>query len=255
MRGRFLLSVLAPCALAVMAFDARQSTQTPNPLGGDAAAIAGGRELYGQICQSCHGPGGQGSDRGPTLATSALVHGNADPDLFQTIRHGLPGTQMAGFAALADRDIWRIVAYLRTLQASASTTAASPAVAASTAASASAATATSASAAAASPFAASSSASAACAASGSSASRRQPSSVFHPISRCRVVPDLGSRLRHWQRAPHRGSEALGTCRQRPRHQDALLYARPGGAARHGDQLPAQEPRRGATGRAFRRRPM
>jgi PQQ-dependent dehydrogenase (methanol/ethanol family) len=123
MRGRFLLSVLAPCALAVMAFDARQSTQTPNPLGGDAAAIAGGRELYGQICQSCHGPGGQGSDRGPTLATSALVHGNADPDLFQTIRHGLPGTQMAGFAALADRDIWRIVAYLRTLQASASTTA------------------------------------------------------------------------------------------------------------------------------------
>ena len=50
----------------------------------------------------------------------------------------------------------------------------------------------------------------------------------------------GFRARHWQRAPHRGSEALGTCSQRPRHEDALLHARPGGAARHGDQLPAQE---------------
>ena len=127
MRARPLLFLLAPGALALMAFGARQiPAQTTNPLAGDAAAIAGGRELYAQICQACHGAGAQGTDRGPALAASALLHGNADADLFRTVRNGVPGTQMAGFAALTDRDIWGIVVYLRALQTSASTTADAP---------------------------------------------------------------------------------------------------------------------------------
>ena len=94
--------------------------QTPapstNPYVNDAGAATSGRDLYGQICQSCHGPAGQGTDRGPALATRALLHGNADADLFRSIRTGVPGTQMAGFPGLSDADIWRIVTYLRTLQ-------------------------------------------------------------------------------------------------------------------------------------------
>ncbi|HEU4938588.1 MAG TPA: PQQ-dependent dehydrogenase, methanol/ethanol family [Vicinamibacterales bacterium] len=91
--------------------------QTANPFANNAAEATGGRELYGQICQSCHGPAGQGTDRGPALATTAMLHGNADADLFRSIRTGVAGTQMAGFPALGEADIWRIVTYLRTLQA------------------------------------------------------------------------------------------------------------------------------------------
>ena len=113
MRTSLALFVLAPFALAAAADSAQQQA---NPFAGDAAAVAAGRDLYGQICQSCHGPGAQGTDRGPALATTTLQHGNGDSDLFRSIRTGVPGTQMAGFAALSENDVWRIVSYLRTLQ-------------------------------------------------------------------------------------------------------------------------------------------
>jgi len=112
--------VLAFCALAAVCV-AMQAPQTTNPFTGDVTAIAAGRDLYGQICQSCHGPAGQGSDRGPALAATALQHGNGDSDLFRSIRTGVPGTQMAGFPALNENDVWRIISYLRTLQNSGST--------------------------------------------------------------------------------------------------------------------------------------
>ncbi len=121
MRTRIALLALASCAVAAVALVAQQ-TQPPtlNPFANDAAAITSGGNLYGQICQSCHGPAGQGSDRGPALATMALLHGNADADLFRAIRTGVPGTQMAGFPGLSDSDVWRLVAYLRTVQTSGS---------------------------------------------------------------------------------------------------------------------------------------
>src|SRR4029453_9929069 len=98
MRIRIAAVALATCALAAIGLVAEQTQpQTTNPFANDATAIASGRDLYGQTCQSCHGPGGQGSDRGPALATTKLLHGNTDADLFRSIRSGVPGTQMAGF--------------------------------------------------------------------------------------------------------------------------------------------------------------
>src|SRR5262245_25857754 len=119
MRTPIALIVLGGCALAGGIASARQTPpQATNPFANDPAAIAAGRDLYAQTCQACHGPAGQGSDRGPALATTALQHGNADADLFRSIRRGVPGTQMAGFPALSDNDTWGLVAYLRTLQSS-----------------------------------------------------------------------------------------------------------------------------------------
>ncbi len=117
MSARIWLLLLAPCALYASVLLGNQvAPAQANPLAGDAAAVVSGQGLYGQICQSCHGAAGQGSDRGPVLATSTLLHGNADADLYRSIRTGVPGTQMAGFPALSDTDIWRLVAYLRSLQ-------------------------------------------------------------------------------------------------------------------------------------------
>jgi mono/diheme cytochrome c family protein len=92
--------LLAPIALAASVLGARQGPPASvNPLAADAAAVSDGRDLYNQICQSCHGTSGQGGDRGPSLSTGTFSHGNTDGDLFRSIRNGIPGTQMAGFPA------------------------------------------------------------------------------------------------------------------------------------------------------------
>jgi len=103
-------------SFAIIASAARQAPQTVNPFSGDTAAVAAGRELYNQMCQSCHGAAGQGTDRGPALASGTFAHGSADGDVFRSIRNGVPGTQMAGFPGLGDPDVWRLVTYVKSLQ-------------------------------------------------------------------------------------------------------------------------------------------
>jgi len=87
-----------------------------NPLAGNPAAVAAGKELYGQTCQSCHGAEG-GGDRGPAL-TGNLSHGDSDSDMFHSIRAGIPATQMPAFSALPANNVWQIIAYLRSLSGS-----------------------------------------------------------------------------------------------------------------------------------------
>ena len=105
-------------ALAVVVVSAapfaQQADTTRNPLAGNAAAAAAGRRIFDQTCQSCHGPAGRG-DRGPALDSGRFVRGNADGDIFHTIRAGVPGTQMPPFPALSDTQVWQLVAYIGTL--------------------------------------------------------------------------------------------------------------------------------------------
>ena len=84
-----------------------------NPFASDPAAVSAGKLLYEQTCQSCHGGDARG-DRGPAL-TGNFKHGSQDSDLFQTIRTGVPGTQMPAFSALPADSVWRIITYLRSL--------------------------------------------------------------------------------------------------------------------------------------------
>jgi PQQ-dependent dehydrogenase (methanol/ethanol family) len=119
MPSRRLLAVLLALAAAVAgAAGATQNAPAPlrNPLAGDAAAVSSGRVLFNQTCQACHGPAGEGSDRGPLLAVATFVHGNTDADLFRSVRAGIRGTQMPSFAALSDTAIWQLVAFVRALQ-------------------------------------------------------------------------------------------------------------------------------------------
>jgi len=84
-----------------------------NPLAGNAAAVKAGKKTYADSCQLCHGGDGRGG-RGPALATGRFQHGEEDWQLFQTIRRGIPGTQMPAFE-LANNEIWELVSYLRSL--------------------------------------------------------------------------------------------------------------------------------------------
>ena len=89
-----------------------------NPLAARATAARAGSELFGAICQICHGVVGEGNrDRGGSaLNTTGLKHGDGDGDLFRVIKNGVTGTQMPSFAVLSDQQVWQVVTFIRTLQ-------------------------------------------------------------------------------------------------------------------------------------------
>ncbi len=87
-----------------------------NPYTGDPAAIAAGKELWRDTgCYSCHGGLAEGGV-GPDLTDDTWVYKPTDKMLFKTISKGRSGTNMVGWSAdLDDDEIWRLVAYIRSL--------------------------------------------------------------------------------------------------------------------------------------------
>ncbi len=91
-------------------------TSSKNPFEGHPEAIESGKKAYSNYCQACHGGDGLGG-RGPSLATPNLKYGKEGWQLYQTIRQGIPGTQMPPFE-LSQDEIWELVSYLQTLNPS-----------------------------------------------------------------------------------------------------------------------------------------
>jgi len=96
---------------------AAQTTPTRNPLEGNPDAILAGMGGYRVRCADCHGLDGRGV-RGPDI-TQVWNSGRTDDGLFKTIRSGVPGSEMPAFVAprTSDRDLWQMLAYLKTLAA------------------------------------------------------------------------------------------------------------------------------------------
>ncbi|HVV45868.1 MAG TPA: c-type cytochrome, partial [Bryobacteraceae bacterium] len=113
------LAALAGVCIGVFAQDAVR-----NPLAGDAAAIAAGKQLYGSVCQACHGAEARG-DRGPAL-TGSLRHGGTDNEMFRNIRGGIQGTQMPAFSQFTGDQIWQVMAYVRSLSGAGAESAGDP---------------------------------------------------------------------------------------------------------------------------------
>src|SRR5262245_48423552 len=101
-------SLLATCVPAA------QAPSIANPRAGDPEAIRFGMGSFRGRCANCHGMDARGG-RGPDLLT-VLAGGASDERLFQTIKRGVPGTEMppAGLSTSED-EIWATLAYLRTL--------------------------------------------------------------------------------------------------------------------------------------------
>jgi putative heme-binding domain-containing protein len=92
---------------------------TKNPLEGNAEAIRAGMGLFRVRCADCHGMDARGV-RAPDL-TQVWASGRTDDGLFHTLRNGVPGTEMPAFGPrMFDEEVWKILAYLRTLAAPAS---------------------------------------------------------------------------------------------------------------------------------------
>src|SRR4051794_16440654 len=76
---------------------------------------AGGAALFQRRCASCHSVEG----RAPSLSTGVFTHGGDASAIAQTIRAGVPGTQMPAFPALSTDEIAQLVTYIHGLSANA----------------------------------------------------------------------------------------------------------------------------------------
>ena len=119
--GRFG-PVAAACVLlwllAALPLAGRQDADKAktNPLQGNPTALKQGQNIYRGRCAVCHGIDAKGY-RGSDLTTGDWVHGGADAQIFETIRTGVPGTEMPGHGNMSEEEIWMVISYLRTLAA------------------------------------------------------------------------------------------------------------------------------------------
>jgi cytochrome c(L) len=88
-----------------------------NPYTSDPDAIQAGRALFLQMgCSGCHGVRG-GGGMGPALLDDEWAFGSDDATLSKLIKGEMPQQSMPSIFGkeLADDDIWKILAYVRSL--------------------------------------------------------------------------------------------------------------------------------------------
>jgi len=115
MRKRRWVATAAMLLLAAASIGSAQEKPTKNPLEGNPEALKGGMGLFRTRCAACHGVDARGV-RGPDL-TGVWAAGASDAGLFETVQKGRPGTEMPPGLFMSDEDIWKTLAYLKTLSA------------------------------------------------------------------------------------------------------------------------------------------
>ena len=108
----FFLSLLGTAA----AGEAAQPHKL-NPYANDSDAIKAGRALFLQVgCSGCHGVGG-GGGMGPALLDDEWTFASDDETLFKLIKGEMPQQTMPSVFGkeLPDDDVWKILAYVRSL--------------------------------------------------------------------------------------------------------------------------------------------
>src|SRR6188768_2841200 len=118
MATRAIAVVVTFCVLAGIGLSGQAPAK--NPLESNPDAILAGMGGFRVRCADCHGTDGRGV-RGPDI-TQVWNSGRTDEGLFNTIRNGVPGSEMPAFAAprVSDRDVWQMLAYMKTLATPAS---------------------------------------------------------------------------------------------------------------------------------------
>ena len=111
------IASLGFAALLVSAAASAQPTATPVRALANAGAkdLADGQKVFDAQCAWCHGAAGTGG-MGPNLQRIALRNAAADTWLVQTVRGGIPGTDMPAFAlGFTDKMLWQTAAYVKSL--------------------------------------------------------------------------------------------------------------------------------------------
>ena len=111
--GVLLAAAPAAAQRPLASLDAQRGVDS-NPYNSEED-VAVGAELFASRCVTCHGAEGRG-DRGPALTREVFRHGNSDRAIFMNILSGIPGTGMPS-VRLSDKEMWQVVAYVRSLRA------------------------------------------------------------------------------------------------------------------------------------------
>jgi cytochrome c oxidase cbb3-type subunit III len=90
-----------------------------NPLGHGPEVAAEGHTIFNQTCTACHGIDGGEGERAPALVGDRRFFRLSESALYDTIKHGIPGTGMPA-SNIPDDDIWRVVVFIRAMRSSAS---------------------------------------------------------------------------------------------------------------------------------------
>jgi cytochrome c oxidase cbb3-type subunit III len=84
-----------------------------------ARARISGRELFTTRCAGCHGLDARGGERGPNIAANPNLLRMPDEQLRLVISNGIPNHGMPAFRLIGQSQIKAIVAFVRSLQGSA----------------------------------------------------------------------------------------------------------------------------------------
>ena len=106
-----MLLCLATLTLAQMTDFATLPRSNPFTTADDRAA---GEKTYMGQCAGCHGPRGEGG-RGPDLTRPVFLHAESDYAFFKVMRNGIDGTEMPRIVSVTDKEVWQVIAYVRSL--------------------------------------------------------------------------------------------------------------------------------------------
>jgi cbb3-type cytochrome c oxidase subunit III len=122
MFGMMFLAVLAVLSLTsaaglhagtAPAGSAPASKEMKNPFAGTLEVIKEGEKLFDEKCSECHMDGTGGA--GPNLTDDTWVYGGSDAEVFETIAYGRKGGMPSWKSELGADNIWKIIAYLRSI--------------------------------------------------------------------------------------------------------------------------------------------
>jgi cytochrome c oxidase cbb3-type subunit 3 len=92
-----------------------QPIPATNPFASDTSAAGDGRNLFVQYnCYGCHG-GRAGGGMGPSLRDADWIYGGSDANIYASIWQGRPKGMPAWGLRLPDKQVWQLVAYIRSL--------------------------------------------------------------------------------------------------------------------------------------------
>jgi mono/diheme cytochrome c family protein len=86
----------------------------PNPMASDPNALAGGAKLYKQNCAKCHGEGGQGIAKKPSL-TSERVQAATPGEIQWLLKNGSMKNGMPSWGGMPEPQRWQIVSYVKSM--------------------------------------------------------------------------------------------------------------------------------------------
>jgi mono/diheme cytochrome c family protein len=90
-----------------------------NPYASDPTATSAGANLFRNSCAKCHGQEGVGKSSRPALKSDRIEKAT-DGDLAWILKNGEPYKGMPTWGSLPEQQRWQLVAYVRSLNATAS---------------------------------------------------------------------------------------------------------------------------------------